>query len=542
MTRPTSIISAALSSLVVVLLAASIARAAVPAMMSYQGSLQDPQGAPLDGTFDMIFAIYDVATEGAAIWTETQSVVVNEGHFIVLLGAVEPLPADLFSAQFRYLGVTIGADPEMSPRRQIVTAAYAHHAQSADIALDVLDGVLTDADISPTANISPTKIAGTALTLGGDNNFSGTTTYLDSAMIVGDNKVVIGRNTAPEGDDVLTIKRSLATSESANGVTIDLANTGTGPIHGLNSTAAGTGNLAIGIAGTASAATSNVGVYGTAVGETGNLTGVQGEVSGGFSITGVRGSVYSSGGNPYGVFGEASSCSDGYGVKGLAEDNITSGRAVDGLAYQNSGNGFGVVGRALENGGTGYGVYGSAGENGIANWAGYFSGDVNVTGTVFSPVKIARIDHPLDPENRYLQQTGVQSPDMINVYTGNVTTNQTGDAVVSLPDYFMAVNSDFRYQLTVVGQFAQAIVSNEIENNRFSIKSDKPNVKVSWQVTGIRQDRFSQAHRVVVEAAKSTHEVGKYLHPELYGFGIERGLMGSFDEVVPDSQTAGRQD
>lgn len=541
MIRPKTIVSFALSFIAAAMLATSVAQAEVPAMMSYQGRLQDSQGAPLDGTFDMIFAIYDVATEGTALWTETQSVAVNEGHFIVLLGSVESLPVDLFSAQVRYLGVTIGADPEMSPRRQIVTAAYAHHALTADVALDVPDGVITDADVSSTANISPTKIAGTALTLDGDNSFSGTTTYLDSAMVVSGNKVVIGRNTPPVGDDVLALKRSLATAASANGVKIDLMNSGTGQIHGLNSTAIGSGTLAIGVAGTASAATSNVGVYGTVVGEIGTKVGVHGEVSTGFSIIGVKGSVSGGGGTPYGIFGEASNCSDGYGVKGLAEGNITSGRAIDGLAYQNSGSGFGIVGRALENGGTGYGVYGSAGDNSISNWAGYFSGDVNVTGTVFSPVKISRIDHPLDPENKYLQQSDVQSPEMINVYTGNATTDQNGDAVVSMPEYFMAVNSDFRYQLTVVGQFAQAIVSSEIENNSFTIKTDKPNVKVSWQVTGIRQDRYSQAHRVVVQEAKATHEVGKYLHPELYGFGAERGLMGSFDDIVVKSQPVDRK-
>lgn len=541
MTKPGTIISFALLCVAMLILAPELARAEVPAMMSYQGKLQNSQGAPLDGTFNINFSIYDVASGGTALWTETQSVSVNEGLFIVLLGSVESLPVGLFSAQVRYLGVKVGADPEMTPRRQIVTAAYAHHAQSADIASDVQDGSITDADVSPTANISPTKIAGTALTLGGDNNFSGTTTFLDSAMTISNNRVVIGRNTLPTGNDVLAVKRSLSTSASASGARIDLSNAGSGQTYGLNSNANGTGNLAIGVSGTASTSTSNVGVYGTATGANGSKVGVQGEVSGGFNIMGVKGGVSNGGGTPYGVFGEASNCSDGYGVKGLAEANITSGRAIDGLAYQNSGNGFGVVGRALENGGIGYGVYGIAGSNAISNWAGFFSGDVNVTGTIFSPVKINRIDHPLDPENKYLQQTDVQSPDMINVYSGNSITDQNGDAIVVMPEYFMDVNSDFRYQLTVVGQFAQAIVSSEIQNNRFSIKTDKPSVKVSWQVTGIRQDRYSQAHRVASEAAKPSHEVGKFLYPELYGFGNERGMLGIMEEPVVKPKSVDRK-
>jgi hypothetical protein len=86
-----------------------------------------------------------------------------------------------------------------------------------------------------------------------------------------------------------------------------------------------------------------------------------------------------------------------------------------------------------------------------------------------------------------------------------------------LPDYFEALNQDFRYQLTVIGQFAQAIVSGEVSNNQFTIKTDKPNVKVSWQITGIRKDLFANMHRLVVEEDKQADERGTYLHPEAYG-------------------------
>jgi hypothetical protein len=75
------------------------------------------------------------------------------------------------------------------------------------------------------------------------------------------------------------------------------------------------------------------------------------------------------------------------------------------------------------------------------------------------------------------------------VANGNTTTGKHGEAIVTLPDNFVAVNQDFRYQLTVVGQFAQAIVLQEVKGNQFKIKTDKPNVKVSWQVTGIRHDQ-----------------------------------------------------
>ena len=105
---------------------------------------------------------------------------------------------------------------------------------------------------------------------------------------------------------------------------------------------------------------------------------------------------------------------------------------------------------------------------------------------------------------------------MMNVYNGNITTDAHGLATIVLPDYFEALNRDFRYQLTVIGQFAQAIVANEIRHNRFTIRTTRPGVKVSWQVTGIRQDAWANAHRIPVEEDKSPRERGTYLHPELF--------------------------
>jgi hypothetical protein len=113
---------------------------------------------------------------------------------------------------------------------------------------------------------------------------------------------------------------------------------------------------------------------------------------------------------------------------------------------------------------------------------------------------------------------------MMNVYNGNVTTDGEGLATVTLPDYFEALNRDFRYQLTVIGTFAQAIVAQEIEDGQFVIQTDQPNVKVSWQVTGIRQDPYARANRIVVEEDKPPEERGTYLHPEAHGQPESRGL------------------
>ena len=162
------------------------------------------------------------------------------------------------------------------------------------------------------------------------------------------------------------------------------------------------------------------------------------------------------------------------------------------------------------------------------------AGNVAITGSLSKGSGTFKIDHPLDPENKFLYHSFVESPDMMNVYNGNVQTDADGNVVVTLPEYFEALNKDFRYQLTVIGQFAQAIVMEELKENKFSIKTDKPNVKVSWQVTGIRKDPFAEKNRVVPEVEKAADEKGKYLHPEAYGQPIEKKIGYENPELKQD--------
>ena len=122
---------------------------------------------------------------------------------------------------------------------------------------------------------------------------------------------------------------------------------------------------------------------------------------------------------------------------------------------------------------------------------------------------------------------------MLDIYNGVVTTDAQGFATVTLPDWFQALNRDFRYQLTVVGkEWAQARIEEEMADNKFVIRTDKPNVKVSWQVTGIRQDAFANAHRIPVEQAKPAAERGKYLYPK------EHGQPASLGVDQPDQSAA----
>src|SRR6202142_734778 len=151
-----------------------------------------------------------------------------------------------------------------------------------------------------------------------------------------------------------------------------------------------------------------------------------------------------------------------------------------------------------------------------SDYAAFFYGDVAIQGNLSKNGGSFKIDHPLDPANKYLSHSFVESPDMMNIYNGNVVTDKRGLATVVLPDYFAVLNRDFRYQLTVIGQFAQAIIAKEINRGRFTIRTNRPGVKVSWQVTGIRQDAWANAHRIPTEEEKPLEKRGTYLYPELY--------------------------
>jgi len=152
---------------------------------------------------------------------------------------------------------------------------------------------------------------------------------------------------------------------------------------------------------------------------------------------------------------------------------------------------------------------------------GFFAGKVSKSGGSF------KIDHPLDPANKYLEHSFVESPDMMNIYNGIVVLDSKGEAAVSLPDYFQALNSDFRYQLTAIGAPGPNLyIAEEISGNRFKIAGGKAGSKVSWQVTGVRQDAYAAAHRIKVEEDKPAQERGRYLHPELFG-ATEKEAIGN---------------
>lgn len=192
-----------------------------------------------------------------------------------------------------------------------------------------------------------------------------------------------------------------------------------------------------------------------------------------------------------------------YGVRGSGVTAVEGEGSDYGGRF--TGVGHGVSGETTVTSGTGYGVFGDARAAGpdATAYAGGFEGDVLVSGTEFSGAAAFRIDHPLDPDNLWLAHASVESPDMMNVYNGNVTLNAQGAATVFLPRYFPSLNRDYRYQLTAIGAAAPNLhIAERITGRRFRIAGGPPNGEVSWLVTGIRQDPYATAHRIIVESVK----------------------------------------
>jgi hypothetical protein len=254
--------------------------------------------------------------------------------------------------------------------------------------------------------------------------------------------------------------------------------------------------------------TSSIGGYGAFASAT-SLTGLTFAVAGSnasSSGTGVRGLATSATGVTYGVYGSSSS---------------TSGRGVYGVATATTG--------------TIYGVYGSA-STAAAGYAVYANGDMGASG-----LKPFRIDHPDDPENKYLLHYAAESPDVINFYTGKVQLDAQGEAVVELPRYFAKINRDPRYTLTAIGAAMPLLhVAEEIDEDSlkqgedaqpgaealctFRIAGGAPSGKVSWEVKAVRNDRWARLRGAPVEVQKQDLEKGTYQHPELYGQPPEKGM------------------
>jgi hypothetical protein len=130
---------------------------AIPQKMNYQGYLTNAAGVPVSGTVQMVFSIYNVSVGGSTLWTETHSVTMNQGVYSVILGeSSTPNPINLPFDTAYYLGVQVGADPEMTPRKVLTSVGYAFRASTVESigshthsGADITSGTVSEPRIDP---------------------------------------------------------------------------------------------------------------------------------------------------------------------------------------------------------------------------------------------------------------------------------------------------------------------------------------------------------------------------------------------------------
>jgi hypothetical protein len=381
--------------------------------------------------------------------------------------------------------------------------------------------------------------------------------------------------TLPYVGSVVSDNFALWIDNTGSGVAIVGTSPNTG-VRGISSASAG--------AGVSGAGVDSDGVYGETSGGGGvyGVHGYAGEYSVGDGVLGesvaghgVVGKSHASEGR--GVLGEHSDGNKGvlgtqyYGARGTHQNGNwgAAGTKNYGVRGENTSGHWGALGAAD------YGVYGKQSDDCTWNcFAGWFDGTVWVTDDLYVDgstsldwTEIAddlfvhdnadiwdnahvgghlevdltitkggggfKIDHPLDPTNKNLLHSFVESPDMKNIYDGVATLDGSGEAWVHLPEWFEALNRDFRYQLTCIGRFAPVYVADKISNSSFRIAGGEPGMEVCWMVTGIRRDAFAEAYRIPVEEMKPPDKQGLYLHPEAFGLGEE---MSIGHQQLPDTE------
>ncbi len=113
--------------------AVALAQGTVPDRITFNGRLTDTAGQPVSGTHALVFSLFDVATGGTALWTETyaSTAFTTDGLAFVELGTNSPLTTAILDGRKLYLEISVDATA-MSPRVGVVSVPYAIRATEAN--------------------------------------------------------------------------------------------------------------------------------------------------------------------------------------------------------------------------------------------------------------------------------------------------------------------------------------------------------------------------------------------------------------------------
>jgi hypothetical protein len=366
------------------------------------------------------------------------------------------------------------------------------------------DGV-NDADADPANEIQTLSISGNALSISGANTVTiGGGNTLDEAYDQGG--AGLGRIITVDAGEV-----ELTTS-TGGGIALRATNSNTG-VGILTSTTSAANSFSAFQSSTNSSST----IASAIVGNTdGAAWGVSGQAS---AISGATAAVYGSNLRTVG----------GHGVLGVGVNGVV-GQTNYQTGFGTYGQNFDLIaplGNAVGAYGVGYvGVWGD--QLGTGGPAIHANGDLSAAG-----VKTFKIDHPSDPENKYLKHFSIESNEVLNMYRGIATFDANGETIIEMPSYFDEININFSYHLTPIGSYAPLFIKSKMENRKFVVAGGSPGDEVSWTVYAERNDPYVQQNpdRKKVEEEKESWNKGKYLMPELYNQSADKKIVKPLEKV-----------
>src|SRR3989339_41915 len=370
-------------------------KAAVNKELNYQGKLQDSSGVPVaDGAYNIIFTIYDAAVAGNAVWSaresdgsclndvapSAKSVTISNGVFSTLLGESGDCAINLnFSASAYFLGVTVGADAEMTPRKRIGASLYSFNA-------DMLD----DLDESAFGRLAQDETVAGSWSLGDANTDTLTlTAYINSDLYLGANAETLSNAFSLDGADAF-IAGTLGVEGTIYTDTSFIA--GNATTYGTSSVITSAGDFSLTPAGDVILNPTGGEVYVNSsnfvvdtsvlyVSAGDNRVGINDATpSYGLDITSPDERTISAtntvaGGNGYAGYFTTAGTNGAYGIYASASGATGANYGI----YATTASSTGTAGRFAATDDTGllnYGVYGSTAS--AAGYAGYFTGGLGV--------------------------------------------------------------------------------------------------------------------------------------------------------------------